>query len=60
LILCVLRAGLEKPQVLLKKPEGRLNAGFVTGFSGQTGFELKMSIFGGKDHSHSATLLKAT
>jgi hypothetical protein len=42
---------LEKTQVLLKKPAGRLNAGFFTGFSGKTGFlkqafSLKMSMFG--------------
>jgi uncharacterized protein (DUF849 family) len=43
-----LRSGLEKTQVLLKKPAGRLNAGFFTGFSGKTGFSLKMSIFGGQ------------
>jgi hypothetical protein len=30
-----LKAGLEKTQVLLKKPAGRLNAGF---FLGKTGF----------------------
>jgi hypothetical protein len=46
------QAGLEKTQVLLKKPAGRLNAGFFTGFSGTTGFlkqafSLEMSIFGG-------------
>jgi hypothetical protein len=34
-----LAQGLEKPQVLLKKPAGRLNTGFFTGFfSGKTGF----------------------
>jgi hypothetical protein len=27
-----------KNQVLLKKPAGRLNAGFLTGFSGKAGF----------------------
>jgi hypothetical protein len=31
-------SGLEKTQVSLKKPAGRLNAGFFTGFSGKTGF----------------------
>jgi hypothetical protein len=41
-------AGLEKTQVLLKKPAGRLNAGFFTGFSGKTGFSLKMPILGGQ------------
>jgi hypothetical protein len=45
--------GLEKIQVLLKKPAGRVNAGFFTGFSGKTGFlkqafSLKMSIFDGQ------------
>jgi hypothetical protein len=45
--------GLEKTQVLLKKPAGRLNAGFFTGFSGKIGFlkqafSLKMPIFGGQ------------
>jgi hypothetical protein len=49
-------AGLEKTQVLLKKPAGRLYAGFFTGFSGKTGFlkqafSLKMSILGGQDQS---------
>jgi hypothetical protein len=49
-------SGLEKTQVLLKKPAGRLNAGFFTGFSGKTGFlkqvfSLKMSIFGGQYQS---------
>jgi hypothetical protein len=34
----VLKTGLEKTQVLLKKPAGRVNAGFITGFSGKTGF----------------------
>jgi hypothetical protein len=34
----VRKTGLEKTQVLLKKPAGRLNAGFFTGFSGKTGF----------------------
>jgi hypothetical protein len=48
-----LGAGLEKTQVLLKKPAGRFNAGFFTGFSGKTGFlkqvfSQKMSIFGGQ------------
>jgi hypothetical protein len=46
-------SGLEKTQVLLKKPAGRLNTGFFTGFSAETGFlkqafSLKMSIFGGQ------------
>jgi hypothetical protein len=36
------QTGLEKTQVLLKTPAGRLNAGFFTGFSGKTGF-LKQS-----------------
>jgi hypothetical protein len=45
-------SGLEKTQDLLKKPAGRLNEGFFTGFSGKTGFlkeafSLKISIFGG-------------
>ena len=48
-LLLVFQSGLEKTQVLLKKPAGRLNAGFFTGFSGKTGFLkqaflLKMSI----------------
>jgi hypothetical protein len=34
----VFDAGLEKLQVLLKKPAGTLNAGLITGFSGKTGF----------------------
>jgi hypothetical protein len=43
----------QKTQVLLKKPAGRLIAGFFTGFSGKTGFlkqafSLKISIFGGQ------------
>jgi hypothetical protein len=48
----------------LKKPAGRLNAGFFTGFSGKTGFlkqafSLKMSIFGGQYHDN-ATVKYAT
>jgi hypothetical protein len=31
-------SGLEKPQVSLKKPAGRLIAGFFTGLSGKIGF----------------------
>jgi hypothetical protein len=59
------KTGLEKTQVLLKKPAGRLNAGFFTGFSGKTGFlkqvfSLKMSIFVGQYISDNATLKYAT
>jgi hypothetical protein len=58
-------SGLEKTQVLLKKPAGRLNAGFFTGFSGKTGFlklafSLKMSIFGAlKSMQHNLNLLES-
>jgi hypothetical protein len=38
------QSGFEKTQVLLKKPAGRLNAGFFTVFSGKTGF-LKEGFF---------------
>jgi hypothetical protein len=49
-----LHAGLEKTQVFLKKPAGRLNTGFFTGFSGKTGFLKqaflwKMSMLGGQN-----------
>jgi hypothetical protein len=40
--------GLEKTHFLLKNPASKLNAGFFTGFSGKTGFSLKMSIFRGQ------------
>jgi hypothetical protein len=48
-----IKQGLKKTQVLLKKPAGRLNAGFFTGFSGKTGFlkqvfSPKMFICGGQ------------
>jgi hypothetical protein len=48
-----LGTGLKNTQVLLKKPAGRLNAGFFTSFSGKTGFlkqdfSLKMAIFAGQ------------
>jgi hypothetical protein len=38
LLSCMFFSGLEKTQVLLKKPAGRLNAVFFTGFQAKQAF----------------------
>jgi hypothetical protein len=46
-LITLYRKRLEKNQVLLKKPAGRLNAGFFTGFSGKTGLFTENAHFWG-------------
>jgi hypothetical protein len=53
-------AKIEKTQVLLKKPAGRLHAGFFTGFSGKTGFFTEKVQFLGVNISDNATVKYAT